>query len=44
MDIIEMIKEAYITVYGEAKWESLTDEQKHDAIMAIARDANNRIK
>lgn len=44
MEMIDMIKEAYIKVMGQEKWESLTDEQKHDAVMIIARDLNNAIK
>ena len=31
--MIQMAKEAYITVMGESKWNSLTDEQKHDVVM-----------
>jgi hypothetical protein len=41
--MIEMIKMAYITVYGESKWNSLNDQQKHDVVMIITRDALNRI-
>lgn len=41
--IIDMIAEAYISVEGIEKWSSLTDAQKHDAIMIIARDFNNAI-
>lgn len=44
MKMIDMIKEAYIKVMGEDKWNSLSDEQKHDAVMIIARDLNNGIK
>ena len=36
--MVEAIKKAYISVYGEAKWNSLTDTEKHDAIMCIAKD------
>jgi TRAP-type C4-dicarboxylate transport system substrate-binding protein len=41
--MVDMIVKSYITVMGEEKWNSLTDEQKHDAIMTIAKDALNRI-
>lgn len=41
--IIEMMKEAYIKVMGEAKWNSLTDSQKHDAIMILIKDMNVRL-
>ena len=36
--MVEMIKNAYISVYGEAKWNSLSDTEKHDAVMYIAKD------
>lgn len=36
--MVEMIKNAYISVYGEAKWNSLMDTEKHDAVMYIAKD------
>ena len=36
--MVEMIKTAYISVYGEAKWNSLSDTEKHDAVMYIAKD------
>lgn len=39
--MIDMIKDSYIATYGKAKWDSLTDQQKHDAIMLIAKDLNN---
>lgn len=37
-EMIEMIKNAYITVYGIEKWNSLSDSEKHDAVMIIAKD------
>lgn len=37
--MIELVKEAYITVMGREKWESLTDAQKHDAVMIIVQGA-----
>ena len=42
--MIDMIVKSYITVMGEEKWDSLSDEQKHDVVMVIAKDALNRIK
>lgn len=36
--MVEMIKSAYIEVYGIEKWESLNNQEKHDAIMFIAKD------
>ena len=37
--MVEQIKEAYIKVMGIEKWNSLTNQQKHDAVMIIVRDA-----
>lgn len=42
--MIDMIVKSYITVMGEEKWDSLSDEQKHDVVMIIATDALKRIK
>jgi hypothetical protein len=36
--MIEMIKNAYISVYGFEKWNNLSNQEKHDAIMIIAND------
>ena len=36
--IINSIVEAYVKVMGQSKWNSLSDQQKHDAIMAIVKD------
>lgn len=33
-----MIQEAYIQTYSLEKWQSLTDQQRHDVIMTLARD------
>lgn len=41
--VLDMIIESYIKVFGEEKWESLTEEEQHDAIMIIARDMNNQL-
>ena len=41
--MIDMIVKSYITVMGAEKWNSLSDEQKHDVVMVIAKDALNRI-
>ena len=37
--MVEMIQNAYISVYGIQKWNSLTASEKHDAIMIITADA-----
>lgn len=34
---IETAKNSYIQVMGEAKWISLTDKEKHDAVMMLAK-------
>lgn len=36
--IIDSIVEAYIKVMGQSKWDSLSDQQKHDMIMTIVKD------
>lgn len=35
---LSAVKEAYIKIYGAEKWYRLTDEQKHDATMILAKD------
>lgn len=42
--IIEMIKEAYISVLGVEKWNGLTNKDKHDVIMMIAQDFNELLE
>lgn len=34
---IETAKNAYIEIMGEEKWISLTDNEKHDAVMLLAK-------
>ena len=36
--MIDMAAAAYISAMGREKWESLTDKQKHDAVMIIWKD------
>ena len=36
--ITEAVKEAYIEIMGEAKWNSLTDQQKRDATMIMVKN------
>ena len=36
-ETINTIRKTYIKAYGIEKWVSMTDDQKHDVIMAIAR-------
>ena len=36
--MIDMATKAYISVMGREKWESMTDTQKHDAVMIIWKD------
>jgi len=42
-EMINMIAKAYIEVYGIEKWNSLSDKEKHDVVMFIANDLNNRL-
>lgn len=37
--LINSIVEAYIKVMGQSKWDSLNDQQKHDVVMTIVKDA-----
>ena len=41
--MVGMIQQAYIEVYGIEKWISLTDQQKHDAVMIIVRDMHRAL-
>jgi len=41
---IEIMKEAYIKVMGQAKWDSLTDKEKHDVIMCMVLDATKALE
>ena len=41
--IIEACKAAYISTMGGEKWESLTDQQKHDAVMLMVKDFNKML-
>lgn len=41
---IEMIKEAYIKVMGVEKWNGLTNKEKHDVIITIAKDFNDLLE
>ena len=43
-EMINMIANAYIKVYGIEKWNSLSDKEKHDVVMFIANDLNNRLR
>ena len=36
--IVNSIVETYIKVYGQSKWDSLSDKQKHDMIMMTVKD------
>ena len=42
--MVDTIAKAYIEVMGIEKWNSLTDEQKHDAVMILARDLDKVIR
>lgn len=34
---VQTAQEKYIEVMGKEKWESLTNEQKHDVVMMLAK-------
>jgi hypothetical protein len=36
--MVNMIKQAYIETLGEGRWNSMTDKEKHDAVMLITKD------
>lgn len=36
--IIELTSSAYISVFGAEKWNSLSDKEKHDVVMILAKD------
>lgn len=36
--IVTLSEKAYIKILGKKKWNSLTDQQKHDAIMIMVND------
>lgn len=41
--IINKIVEAYIKVYGIEKWNSLTNSEKHDAVMTLANSISKAL-
>lgn len=41
--MIEMIKNAYILTMGIEKWNSLTDKEKHDAVMILVNDMSKAL-
>ena len=41
--IIRMAEKSYISVMGEEKWKSLSEQQKHDAVMMILKGLYNSI-
>lgn len=36
--MVNIISEAYISVYGVEKWNSLSNKEKHDVVMILAKD------
>lgn len=38
MKVVNMVVDAYISVMGEDKWNSLTEQQQHDVIMILIKD------
>ena len=41
---IESAKNAYIEIMGEEKWASLTEKEKHDAIVMLANGMSIALK
>lgn len=41
--IVTLAEKAYVTIMGRKKWNSLTDRQKHDAVMIMVNDMTFRI-
>lgn len=41
--MIDMAATAYIKVYGFEKWNSLTDQQKHDVVMILLNDLSKAL-
>lgn len=41
--VVNMVIDSYVNVMGVEKWDSLTEEQQHDAIMAIVMDFGKTI-
>ena len=41
--MVEMTKAAYIEIMGVEKWNSLTEEEQHDAIMLMVKDATKAL-
>lgn len=38
----ETVKQSFCIAYGTEKWEQLTDDQKHDVVMILAKDFQNK--
>lgn len=41
--MVQMIIEAYVTVMGAEKWNSLTADEQHTVIMTMAKDLDKAI-
>lgn len=41
--MVEMMKAAYIEIMGVEKWNSLTEEEQHDVIMLMVKDATKAL-
>lgn len=41
--MVKMISDAYISVYGIEKWNSLTNQEKHDVVMILAKDLDKAL-
>lgn len=43
-EMIEMIVKAYISVMGAEKWSGLSEREKHDVVMIIAKDLDKVVR
>lgn len=42
--IMTIAQTAYIQIMGIEKWNSLTEQEQHDALMILLKDLSNSIK
>lgn len=40
-ELFEKFAAAFIKVYGKEKWNNMTGQEQHDAIMFVIKDLNN---
>lgn len=42
-EIVNIMKTAYVKAYGQARWDRLTDQEKHDVVMYLANVTNEAL-